>query len=205
MFSKVDTLARLMVRSLPTPRIAGPRAWLLHVALTAQADDSGFRRSSFGRLGGGHVSTSDETDAAQRMEQAIRRYFAACNTGDVEAVAAFFTPGAVHYFPPGYGGPARGGRAIGELIARLVQATASRWSIDQVACDPGSNRAVIEWTVRRTGVLALARGTEWYEFDPGPGLITEVRAYLASPPAAGASRLELEGFPYAERGYTIDS
>ena len=151
------------------------------------------------------MSTSDETDAAQRMEQAIRRYFAACNTGDVEAVAAFFTPGAVHYFPPGYGGPARGGRAIGELIARLVQATASRWSIDQVACDPGSNRAVIEWTVRRTGVLALARGTEWYEFDPGTGLITEVRAYLASPPAAGARRLELEGFPYAERGYTMDS
>jgi hypothetical protein len=86
------------------------------------------------------------------------------------------------------------------VIARLVQATASRWSIDQVVCDPGSNRAVIEWTVRRTG--ALARGAEWYEFDPGTGLITEIRAYLASPPAAGASRLELEGFPYAERGYT---
>ena len=146
------------------------------------------------------MSNSDETDVAQRMEQAIRRYFAACNTGDVEAVAAFFTPDAVHYVPPGYGGPARGGRAIGELIARLVQDTASRWSIDQVICDPGSNCAVIEWTVRRTGVLA--RGTEWYEFDPGAGLITEVRAYLASPPAAGASRVELEGFPYAERGYT---
>jgi len=89
------------------------------------------------------------------------------------------------------------------VIARLVQATASRWSIDQVVCDPGSNRAVIEWTVRRTG--ALARGAEWYEFEPGTGLITEVRAYLASPLAAGASRLELEGFPYAERGYTVDS
>ena len=50
------------------------------------------------------MSTSDETDVAQRMEQAIRRYYAACNTGDVEAVAAFFTPGAVHYVPPGYGG-----------------------------------------------------------------------------------------------------
>ena len=118
-------------------------------------------------------------------------------------MAAFFTPGAVHYVPPGYGGSPRGGRAIGEAIARLVQATASRWSIDQVVCDPGSNRAVIEWTVRRTG--ALARGAEWYEFDPGTGLITEIRAYLASPPAAGASRLELEGFPYAERGYTMDS
>jgi methyltransferase len=113
------------------------------------------------------LSTSDETVVAQRMEQAIRRYYAACNTGDVDAVAAFFTPDAVHYVPPGYGGSPRGGRAIGEVIARLVQATASRWSIDQVVCDPGTNRAVIEWTVRRTG--ALARGAEWYEFDPGYG------------------------------------
>ena len=65
------------------------------------------------------------------------------------------------------------------------------------------DRAVMEWTVRRTG--ALARGAGWYEFDPGTGLMTEIRAYLASPPAAGASRLEFEGFPYAERGYTMDS
>jgi hypothetical protein len=36
-------------------------------------------------------------------------------------------------------------------------------------------------------------------------LITEIRAYLASPPASGASRLELEGFPYADRGYTTGS
>ena len=60
------------------------------------------------------------------------------------------------------------------------------------------DRAVIEWTVRRTG--ALARGAEWYEFDPGTGLITEIRIWLGR-----VSRLELEGFPYAERGYTMDS
>lgn len=170
----------------------------------AQADDSGYSGTvTSADWGGGLLSASDETGVALRMEQAIRRYYAACNTGDAEAVAAFFAPDAVHYVPPGYGGSPRGGRAIGEVIARLVQATGSRWSIDQVVCDPGSNRAVIEWTVRRTG--AMARGAEWYEFDPGTGLITEIRLYLAAPPAAGASRLELEGFPYAERGYTIDS
>jgi len=37
------------------------------------------------------LSTSDETDVTQRMEQAIR-YYAACNTGDAEAVAAFSPP-----------------------------------------------------------------------------------------------------------------
>jgi hypothetical protein len=35
------------------------------------------------------------------MEEAIHGYIAACNTGNAEAIAAFFAPGAVHYFPPG--------------------------------------------------------------------------------------------------------
>ncbi len=42
-----------------------------------------------------------------------------------------------------------------------------------------------------------------YAFDPDSLLITEIRAYYASPQAAGLSRLELEGFPYAERGYHL--
>jgi hypothetical protein len=149
------------------------------------------------------VGGSNQTDKARRMEEAIHRYIAACNTGDAEAIAACFAPGAVHYFPPGYGGPARGGQAIGETFARLVHAAASCWSIDRILCDPGSNRAVAEWTVRRTGLLL--RGDEWYVFDEDTGLLTEIRGYLASPPAPGASRLELEGIPYAERGHTMDS
>lgn len=65
----------------------------VRIALIAQADDSGYSGTvTSADWGGGLSSTSDETDVAQRMEQAIRRYYAACNTGDVEAVAAFFTP-----------------------------------------------------------------------------------------------------------------
>ena len=45
-------------------------AQLLQVLLAARVDDSGFRRGSFGRLGGGHVSSSGETDAARLMELA---------------------------------------------------------------------------------------------------------------------------------------
>jgi SnoaL-like domain len=149
------------------------------------------------------MGSGDRPEEAGRMEEAIHGYIAACNTGKAEAIAAFFAPGAVHYFPSGYGGPFRGPQAIGEVFARLVQASASSWSIDQILFDPGGNQAVAEWTVRRTGLTL--RGAEWYEFDPATGLITEIRAYLASPPASGASRLELEGFPYADRGYTIDS
>jgi hypothetical protein len=40
------------------------------------------------------VSTSGETDVARRMEQAIHGYFEACNTGDIEAVAALGPAGA---------------------------------------------------------------------------------------------------------------
>ena len=48
------------------------------------------------------------------MEEVIRGYFDACNSGDAAAVAAYFAPGAVHYFPPDmYEGPFRGGDTIG--------------------------------------------------------------------------------------------
>ncbi len=42
-------------------------------------------------------------------------------------------------------------------------------------------------------------------FDPGTGLIAEIRAYYASPQAPGLDRLELAGYPYAERGYAASS
>lgn len=68
--------------------------------------------------------------------------------------------GAVHYFPPGYGGPARG---------------------------------------------LVLRGDEWYEFDPDTGLITEISRVPGFTDRARCGRLELDGFPYAERGYAMGS
>ena len=68
-----------------------PYRW--RIAPIAQADDSGYSGTvTSASCRGGLLSTSDETDVAQRMEQAIRRYYAACNSGDVEAVAAFSPP-----------------------------------------------------------------------------------------------------------------
>lgn len=136
------------------------------------------------------------------MEATIRAYFDACNAGDAGAVAAFFTPDGVHYFPPGmYGGPFRGGREIGERWAWAVATLGSRWTVDEVICDPGTDRAVIEWTHVKGTSGTVLRGDEWYRFDPSSGLIAEIRAYYASPQAPDLRRLELQGFPYAERGY----
>ena len=68
-----------------------PYRW--RIAPIAQVDDSGYSGTvTSADWGGGLLSTGDETDVAQRMEQAIRRYYAACNSGDVEAVAAFSPP-----------------------------------------------------------------------------------------------------------------
>jgi ketosteroid isomerase-like protein len=68
------------------------------------------------------VLTSDRQAKARRMEEAIRGYFDACNTGDAGAVAAYFAPGAVHYFPPDmYEGPFRGGATIGAKWSWAVQ------------------------------------------------------------------------------------
>lgn len=141
----------------------------------------------------------------EQMEQAIRGYFDACNTGDADAVAAYFTKDGTHYFPPGmYSGPFVGGRAIGERWAWAVETLGSSWSVDEVICDPATGRAVIEWTHRKRKDDVVLRGDEWYRFDMATGLIEEIRAYYASPQAPGLDRLELQGFPYAERGYPVD-
>lgn len=153
--------------------------------------------------------TSDPTQPApltgERMEAVIRAYFAACNAGDVERIAGFFEPDAVHYFPPDmYEGPFRGARAIARKWRDAVEHLGSVWTVDQVICDPPGRRAVIEWShfKRRQGVLL--RGDEWYIFS-ARGLIREIRAYYASPQETSLKRLELGGFDYAGRGYPTDA
>jgi SnoaL-like domain len=139
---------------------------------------------------------------AATMEAWIRDYFVACNSGEVERIASYFEPDAVHYFPPGmYGGPFRGAYTIARKWHDAVQSLGSVWTIDQVLCDPPTRRAVIEWShfKRRAGVLL--RGDEWYLFSPR-GLIREIRAYYASPQDASLQTLELAGFDYAGRGYS---
>jgi len=100
-----------------------------------------------------------------------------------------------------YDGPFRGGERIGAKWSWAVRTLGSRWTVDEIICDPDSDRAVIEWTHEKTKAGVVLRGDEWYHFDPGTGLIAEIRAYYASPQAAGLDRLELAGYPYAERGY----
>jgi len=140
---------------------------------------------------------------AAGMETRIRDYFAACNSGVVERIAAHFEPDAVHYFPPGmYEGPFRGALTIAKKWNQAVANLGSYWTVDQVICDPSTHRAVIEWTHFKRKQNVMLRGDEWYVFS-ARGLISEIRAYYASPQETSLKALELGGYDYAGRGYPM--
>ncbi|MBF6569021.1 MAG: nuclear transport factor 2 family protein [Candidatus Binataceae bacterium] len=138
------------------------------------------------------------------MERHIRSYFEACNSGDPIQIARFFEPEAVHYFPPGmYAGPFRGARTIADRWRHMVATVGSYWTVDRVLCDPPSRQAVIEWTHFKRKDGKILRGDEWYIFSDD-GLISEIRAYYASPQDQSLDRLELGGFDYEKLGYPME-
>ncbi len=135
------------------------------------------------------------------MEQWIRDYFDACNSGDVARIASYFEPDGVHYFPPGmYEGPFIGAEVIARRWNEAVETIGSYWTVDQVIAEPETRRAVIEWTHFKQKKGVILRGDEWYVFSAA-GRIEEIRAYYASPQDASLGRLELGGFDYVGRGY----
>jgi hypothetical protein len=138
------------------------------------------------------------------MDELIRRYFDGCNEADVGKITTCFTPEAVHYFPPGmYNGPFRGAAAIASRWQEMVKTIGSYWTVDTLLIEPVTWKAVMEWTHFKTVKKTMLRGIEVYEFDHHTGLISEIRAYYASPQAAEVSRQELEAFDYAARGYPM--
>jgi hypothetical protein len=138
------------------------------------------------------------------MDALIRRYFDGCNAADEQAIADCFVPDGVHYFPPGmYGGAFTGAGVIAARWANAVRTLGSIWTIESVVTDPEHARAVIEWTHYKTFSGTVLRGDEWYLFDRATGLISEIRAYYASPQDPGLERLELAMFDYAGRGYSL--
>ncbi|MCC6434881.1 MAG: nuclear transport factor 2 family protein [Acidimicrobiales bacterium] len=141
---------------------------------------------------------------AVTARRCIVDYYAACNRGDVEALAALFTEDVVHYFlAPNLAPRAVAGRDHLARYWRKVQAAFDGcWVVDHLIADEAAEEAVIEWTLfwtpPDTGVRVATRGAEWYVFEGG--LIKEIRAYYRQDPAQTS---ELEGFPYAERGYSL--
>ncbi|WP_374227620.1 hypothetical protein, partial [Streptomyces sp. AC627_RSS907] len=72
--------------------------------------------------------------------------------------------------------------------------------VDGVFADEHTRTAVCEWTSFKPGLGTVLRGVEVYRFNDA-GLIDEVRVYYASRRDDTAPANELEGYPYAERGF----
>jgi ketosteroid isomerase-like protein len=138
---------------------------------------------------------------AAALAATIRRYFDACNEADAEKMMSCMEADAVHYFPAGAPqGTFFGARAIAQGWLQAVRTLGSIWTIDHMLVDATKREAVIEWTHFKPKQGLYLRGDEWYEFSPA-GLITEIRAYYACPPALEKRTHELGDFAYATRGY----
>lgn len=137
------------------------------------------------------------------LEVVIRRYYEGCNRADREMMLSTLTPDATHYFPDGAPqGPFQGAHAIAAGWVEAVGRLDSRWTIDRLVVDEQRDEAVVEWTHFKPPQGTLLRGAEWVCFD-ARGLITEIRAYYACPPASPPRTHTLGGFNYLQRHYPM--
>jgi ketosteroid isomerase-like protein len=131
----------------------------------------------------------------------IRRYYDACNSGDLAEFEATLHPEVVHYFlRPNVGSAAVGPRDVLIAYWRKVQPMIKGvWVVDRIVSE-GSG-AVIEWSLfwnpARGTKRVVTRGAEWFEFSDG--LIIEIRSYYQQL----ASDTELDDYPYGSRGYSV--
>lgn len=135
-----------------------------------------------------------------RFLELIARYYDACSSGDADGVTATTTSDVVHYFlAPNHGSsPVRGGDHLGHYWRKVHGLIDPVWVVDHgIAQD---DEAAIEWSMFWTpqghAGRVVSRGAEWFMFRHGR--IAEIRSYYRQEPFD----TELEGFPYADRGYS---
>ena len=136
----------------------------------------------------------------------IERYYLGCSTADVEMMVGTLDPEVVHWFlaPNPGSAPVRGGEHLARYWRKVAVMIDARWLVDHCLEGSGDHaaEAVIEWTMSwrpgGTGERVATRGAEWFTFGPD-GRITEIRSYYQQRPET----TELDGFPYAERGYSV--
>jgi ketosteroid isomerase-like protein len=131
----------------------------------------------------------------------IRTYYDGCNRPDLELMESTFTPDVVHYFTnlP----PVQGAGTLAHFWADFNAAWQTHFTVDHGIVE--KDEAVVEWTMRCVppgqSEPELIRGAEWYQFREGK--IAEIRAYYVGHESLGYGKYELDGFPYAERGYPV--
>lgn len=139
------------------------------------------------------------TTAENSNTAVVLRYLDGCNSGDRAVLLSTLAPAVVHYFLPAKFKTIRGAEALTDYWQKYKAAFRPVWQVDQII--GAGDRVATEWSclfTPREGGPLLSRGAEWYLLENG--LIREIRAYFI---ADGSADSELEGFPYAERGYLM--
>ena len=122
-------------------------------------------------------------------------------TGDVGLMLSTLHPDVVHWFlAPNTGSrPVEGAEHLARYWRKVTGMLQARWVVDSICATP--EQAVIEWTMwwlpEGASERVATRGAEW--FTARDGLIHEIRSYYQMRPVT----TELEGFPYADRGYSV--
>jgi ketosteroid isomerase-like protein len=130
----------------------------------------------------------------------ITAYYNGCSAGDVDLMVSTLHPDVVHWFlAPNTGSQAVGGAEhLARYWRKVTRALDARWVVDGLVAS--GDQAVIEWTMfwwsDAAGARVATRGAEW--FTRRDGLIDEIRSYYQMRDAT----TELDGFPYADRGYS---
>jgi ketosteroid isomerase-like protein len=130
----------------------------------------------------------------------VTRYYDGCSTGDVDLMLTTLHPEVVHWFlAPNVGSaPVVGAEHLARYWREVAGLIEARWIVDHGIEVAGE--AVAEWTMfwRPEGAVSrvATRGAEWFTFSDG--LIREIRSYYQQRPQT----TELDGFPYADRGYS---
>ncbi|MDN5859908.1 MAG: nuclear transport factor 2 family protein [Pseudonocardia sp.] len=135
----------------------------------------------------------------------IERYYAGCSTADVELTASTLDPEVVHWFlAPNIGSaPVRGAAYLARYWRKVAGLIDAVWVVDHCLEGAGAqaDEAVIEWTMTwrpgGAGERIATRGAEWFCFA-ADGRISEIRSYYQQ----RTETTELDGFPYAARGYS---
>ena len=139
-------------------------------------------------------------DPAAAWTALVTRYYEGCSAGDVELMLSTLHPDVVHWFlAPNTGSAAvSGAEHLARYWRKVGRMHAARWVVDSICATP--QQAVIEWTMwwspDGASERVATRGAEW--FTCRDGLIDEIRSYYQLRPRTS----ELDGFPYAARGYS---
>jgi ketosteroid isomerase-like protein len=145
------------------------------------------------------MTPPDPTRNAQT--EIICRYYNGCSAGDLGLMQATLHPDVVHYFlAPNVGSrPVAGREHLARYWRKVARAIDARWVVERSVAM--GREAAVEWTMfwtpPGTSGRIVTRGSEWFIFEDD--LIREIRSYHQQ---RDDQSTELEGFSYAERGYS---